>query len=178
MAHVVAERSSWTSTVESIADPRPTTGDPGAPHFANRLMRLARSRSSRLALSAALGVVALVIAVVAGRHLAEIPWPLSRGNPGLLVAAAVLSLLGYTFKAYGWRQLVATHERPQALALAAANGGASITALALPGRFDDVVRIAIVRRPTRPSPFGDLYAAACRRIATSGRGTLAMRGSR
>jgi hypothetical protein len=37
-------------------------------------------------------------------------------------------------------------ERPQRLALAAANGGASITGLALPGRFDDVVRIAIVRR--------------------------------
>ncbi|HEU0248384.1 MAG TPA: lysylphosphatidylglycerol synthase domain-containing protein [Gaiellaceae bacterium] len=109
-------------------------------------MRLARSRNSRLALTAALGAVALVIAVVASRRLAEIPWPLSRGNPGLLVAAAVLSLLGYTFKAYGWRQLVATHERPQALALAAANGGASITALALPGRFDDLVRIAIVRR--------------------------------
>ena len=50
------------------------------------------------------------------------------------------------FKAYGWRQLFAANERPQPLALAAANGGASITALALPGRFDDVVRIAIVRR--------------------------------
>ena len=56
------------------------------------------------------------------------------------------SLLGYAFKAYGWRQLFAAHERPQALALAAANGGTSIAALALPGRFDDVVRIAIVRR--------------------------------
>jgi uncharacterized membrane protein YbhN (UPF0104 family) len=50
------------------------------------------------------------------------------------------------FKAYGWRQLFAAKERPKPLALAAANGGASVTALALPGRFDDVVRIAIVRR--------------------------------
>jgi len=146
MAHVVAKGLSWTSAVGSIADPRRSAGDPRASHFANGLMYLARSRSSRLVFTATLGVVALVIAVVAARHIAEIPWPLSRGNPGLLVAAAVLSLLGYTFKAYGWRQLVATHERPQALALAAANGGASITALALPGRFDDVVRIAIVRR--------------------------------
>jgi hypothetical protein len=92
------------------------------------------------------GVVALALVAVAVRHLAETPWPLSRATPGLLAAAAVLSVLGCAFKAYGWRQLVATHERPQALALAAANGGASITALALPGRFDDVVRIAIVRR--------------------------------
>jgi hypothetical protein len=143
MTHVFAERLSWTSAVRSTAD---TAGDTRAPKVANRLARLVRSRSSRLAFTAAAGVVVLVMAVVAARQLAEIPWPLSRGNPGLLIAAAVLSLLGYTFKAYGWRQLVATHERPRALALAAANGGASITALALPGRFDDVVRIAIVRR--------------------------------
>jgi uncharacterized membrane protein YbhN (UPF0104 family) len=90
--------------------------------------------------------VVLVLALVAARHFAQIPLPLSRGHPGLLAAAGALSLLGYGFKAYGWRQLFATHERPQALALAAANGGASIAGLALPGRFDDVVRIAIVRR--------------------------------
>jgi hypothetical protein len=91
------------------------------------------------------GVLALVLSVVAAGHLAETPWPLSLGHLSLLVAAALLSLLGYGFKAYGWRQLFATDERPRALSLAAANGGACITALALPGRFDDVVRVAIVR---------------------------------
>ena len=90
--------------------------------------------------------MALVLALVAARHFASIPLPLSRGHPGLLAAAGALSLLGYALKAYGWRQLFATHERPQALALAAANGGASVAGLALPGRFDDVVRIALVRR--------------------------------
>ena len=65
---------------------------------------------------------------------------------GLLFAAAALSLLASVLKAYGWRRLFAANERPQVLALAAANGGAAITALALPGRFDDIVRIAIVRR--------------------------------
>jgi hypothetical protein len=83
---------------------------------------------------------------MAARHYAEIPWPNLRGDPGLLAAAGGLSLLGYVFKAYGWQKLFAAHERPQPLALAAAMGGASVTALALPGRFDDVVRIAIVRR--------------------------------
>lgn len=92
------------------------------------------------------GALALAFAVLATRHFAETSWPLSRGHPGLLVAAGALSLLGYAFKAYGWQQLFAPHERPQPLALAAANGAASVTALALPGRFDDVVRIAIVRR--------------------------------
>ncbi len=88
----------------------------------------------------------MVLAVVAAWHVARTPWPLTLGPLTLLGAAALLSLLGYVFKAYGWRRLFATHERPTALALAAANGGASITALALPGRFDDIVRVAIVRR--------------------------------
>jgi Lysylphosphatidylglycerol synthase TM region len=96
-------------------------------------------------LGAGSAVVALVLAVVAAWHIARTPWPFTLGPLGLLGAAALLSLLGYVFKAYGWRQLFAAHERPKALALAAANGGASITALALPGRFDDVVRVAIVR---------------------------------
>jgi hypothetical protein len=113
-----------------------------ARHFVHR----ARSRDGWLVLGVGSGVVTLVLAVVAAPQYADLPWPQLRVNPGLLAAAAVLSLLGYTFKAYGWEKLFATHERPQPLALAAAMGGASVTALALPGRFDDVVRIAIVRR--------------------------------
>jgi Lysylphosphatidylglycerol synthase TM region len=121
-------------------------GDFRAPQRAlSRLVQVTRSRTGRIALFGVSGVVVFVLAVVAGRHFAETVWPLSVGRLGLLVAAALLSLLGYTFKAYGWRQLFAAHERPRVLALAAANGGASVTALAFPGRFDDVVRIAIVR---------------------------------
>jgi Lysylphosphatidylglycerol synthase TM region len=91
-------------------------------------------------------VLALALAAVAARYFAHTTWPLFRVQPGLLVAAAALSLLGFVFKAHGWRRLFAADERPRAMVLAAANGGASVTALALPGRFDDVVRIAIVRR--------------------------------
>jgi hypothetical protein len=112
----------------------------------NGLVQLARSRRGRLALGAGLAVLALAVAVLAGRHLAGSPWPLSHGHPGLLVAAGLLSVVGYAFKACGWARLFAADERPQPLALAAASGGASVTGLALPGRFDDVVRIAIVRR--------------------------------
>jgi hypothetical protein len=74
------------------------------------------------------------------------PLPLSDGHRGLLVAAGFLSLLGFTLKAFGWRRLFAAGERPAALALAAANGAASVTGMILPGRFDDVIRVAIVRR--------------------------------
>lgn len=110
-----------------------------------RAVRGARSRTARLAFGTGSGVVAVVLALVAAWHIARTPWPLTLGPLTLLAAAALLSLLGYVFKAYGWRRLFAPRERPTALALAAANGGASITALALPGRFDDVVRVAIVR---------------------------------
>lgn len=103
-------------------------------------------RGCRLVLAGASAAVALLLVVVAARHLAETPWPLARENLGVAVAAALLSLLGYGLKAFGWKQLFAAHERPGALMLAAASGGAAITALALPGRFDDVVRIGIVRR--------------------------------
>lgn len=88
----------------------------------------------------------LVVAALAARHFSATSWPLARGNPGLLAAVGCLSLVGYAFKAYGWRRLFAADERPQPLALAAANGGASVMGLALPGRFEDVVRVVVVRR--------------------------------
>jgi uncharacterized membrane protein YbhN (UPF0104 family) len=118
----------------------------GSGRSLDRLAGYARSRGVQVACTAGSAVLALAVAAVAVRFFAETSWPLFRAHPGLLVMAGALSLLGYVLKAYGWRQLVAANERPNALALAAANGGASITALALPGRFDDVVRIAIVRR--------------------------------
>jgi uncharacterized membrane protein YbhN (UPF0104 family) len=133
--------------VESTVEPLRTAGDLRVPRLAlNRLAYHARSRRFRFARTVAWAILALALAAVAARYFAETSWPLFRAHPGLLVAAGALSLLGYVFKAYGWRQLFAANERPQPLALAAANGGASITALVLPGRFDDVVRIAIVRR--------------------------------
>jgi uncharacterized membrane protein YbhN (UPF0104 family) len=88
---------------------------------------------------------AIGLSFLAVRHFAVTGWPLSNGRPVLLVGAGLLFLLAYAFKAYGWQRLFAVDERPQPLALAAANGGASVTGVALPGRFDDVVRIAIVR---------------------------------
>ncbi len=70
----------------------------------------------------------------------------------MLVAAGLLLLLAQALKAYGWARLFAPDERPKPLALAAGNGFAAITGLVLPGRFDDAVRVAVVRRyPGCPS---------------------------
>jgi uncharacterized membrane protein YbhN (UPF0104 family) len=105
-----------------------------------------RSRSGRWGFGAAYGAVAVALVVLAARHFATTSWPLSSANPGLLVVAALLLLLAHALKAYGWARLFAPNERPRPLALAAGNGGASLIGVLLPGRFDDAMRIAVVRR--------------------------------
>jgi hypothetical protein len=107
---------------------------------------LSCSQRGRLAVAFAFAIVTTAILAVAGRSLIDSGWPLAHGNPGLVAAAGLLFVLAYGFKAYGWRRLFRANERPGPLALAAAGGGASIMGVALPGRFDEVVRIAIVRR--------------------------------
>jgi uncharacterized membrane protein YbhN (UPF0104 family) len=64
----------------------------------------------------------------------------------VLVAAGTLLLVAQTLKAYGWGRLFTPEERPKTLALAAGNGGAALIGVALPGRFDDAMRVAVVRR--------------------------------
>lgn len=110
------------------------------------VVRLGRSRRGRLGVSLGFAVLTTAILAVAGRSLVHSGWPLAHGNPALVAAAGLLFLLAYGFKAYGWGRLFRASERPGPFALAAAGGGASIMGVALPGRFDEMVRIAIVRR--------------------------------
>jgi Lysylphosphatidylglycerol synthase TM region len=110
------------------------------------LMRLRRSRRGRWSLAAGSGVPMVVLAVLAVRHFSTSSWPLSRGQPGVLVAVGLLLLLAQGFKAVGWGRLFAAGERPRPLALAAGNGGAALIGVVLPGRFDDAMRVAVVRR--------------------------------
>jgi hypothetical protein len=88
----------------------------------------------------------LLLAFLAVRHFATTSWPLSRGEPGLLVATGLLLLLAQALKALGWARLFTNRERPSPLALVAGNGGAALICVVLPGRFDDAMRIAVVRR--------------------------------
>lgn len=72
--------------------------------------------------------------------------PFSHGRPVLLVSVGLLFLAAFLLKAIGWARLFHFRERPGPVSLAAAGGGATIMGLVLPGRFDELVRIAIVRR--------------------------------
>jgi uncharacterized membrane protein YbhN (UPF0104 family) len=117
------------------------------------LIRMQRSRRGRWALGVGSGAVVTVLALLVARHFATTSWPLSSGHPGLLVAVGVLLLFAHMLKAYGWGRLFTTDERPKPLALAAGNGGAALVGLVLPGRFDDAMRVAVVRR-YRPCPAG------------------------
>jgi uncharacterized membrane protein YbhN (UPF0104 family) len=120
------------------------------------LQSLARSRRVRLAflLTASLGATA--VAGLTVRHYATSGWPLTHGNSWLIAVAGVLFLLAFALKGAGWRRLLARGERPGSHALAAANAAASVTGLALPGRFDDVVRIAVARRFSSRAGLGAL----------------------
>src|SRR5207247_5935325 len=106
------------------------------------LWRLGRSRRGRWAVAAGSGALVLALALLTARHFATTSWPLSRGDPGLLVAAGLLLLLAQALKAFGWARLFRSDERPSALALAAGNSGAALVGVVLPGRFDDAMRIA------------------------------------
>jgi hypothetical protein len=105
-----------------------------------------RSGKGRLALMIASGALAIALVVLVARHFAGTSFPLSHGNPGLLVAAGLLLLVAQALKAFGWGRLFSPDERPRPLALAAGNGGAALIGVVLPGRFDDAMRIAVVRR--------------------------------
>jgi uncharacterized membrane protein YbhN (UPF0104 family) len=111
-----------------------------------RVRRLAGSRRVRIGLNAAFISVALAAAALTGLHFMDSGWPLANADPLLVVAAAILFLFAYAFKAWGWQRLFKADERPEALTLAAAGGAASVGGVALPGRFDEVIRVAVVRR--------------------------------
>jgi uncharacterized membrane protein YbhN (UPF0104 family) len=113
------------------------------------LWRLGRSRRGQWILTAGSGALVVALALLAARHFATTSWPLARGNPGVLVAAGLLLLLAQALKAYGWGRLFTPGERPKVLALAAGNGGAALIGVVLPGRFDDAMRVAVVRRYPR-----------------------------
>jgi hypothetical protein len=111
-----------------------------------RVRRIAGSRRARIALNATFISIALVAAILTALHFAHSGWPLANADPLLVVAAGLLFLFAYAFKAWGWQRLFPENERPQALTLAAAGGAASVGGVALPGRFDEVIRIAVVRK--------------------------------
>ena len=110
------------------------------------LARLRRSQKSRWTIAAGSGALVLALSLLAAHHYATSSWPLSSGRPSLLVTVGLLLIIAQALKAYGWGRLFAPEERPNPLALAAGNGGAALIGVVLPGRFDDAMRVAVVRR--------------------------------
>jgi uncharacterized membrane protein YbhN (UPF0104 family) len=108
------------------------------------LARGLRTRRVRVAALLVFSLAATGVTAVTARHYAT-GWPL-HGNAGLIALAGALFLLAFALKGAGWRRLLRRGERPGSHALAAANAAASVTGVALPGRLDDVVRIAVARR--------------------------------
>jgi hypothetical protein len=116
-----------------------------------------RTPRGRRVFNVVVTVLALGVSALAARHFASTGWPLQNADPQLVFLAGVMFVLAYPFKAWGWQRLFHPSERPVPISLAAANGAASVSGAALPGRFDDVVRIAVVRRYTScPSGIGSL----------------------
>ncbi|HEY4440293.1 MAG TPA: lysylphosphatidylglycerol synthase domain-containing protein, partial [Candidatus Elarobacter sp.] len=101
------------------------------------------------------GIVLLLVAIFSAKHFLRAGWPLHHANVWLVVASGALFFVAYAFKAWGWQRLFAKHERPTSQALAFAGGAACVTGIALPGRADDAIRIACVRRfPGTRAQFG------------------------
>ena len=107
--------------------------------------RLSNKRTQVL-LNGGLGLGLLAVSLFSLRHFANMGWPLHHADPWLVVASALLFLVAYPFKAWGWQRLFAKHDRPAAQALAFAGGAACVGGVALPGRIDDAVRMAVVKR--------------------------------
>ncbi len=107
---------------------------------------LLSNRKVQVALNGGLGLGLLGVSYFSARHFMHGGWPLHHADPILVAAAAVLFLIAYAFKAWGWQRLFREDERPAAGALAFAGGAACVGGVAMPGRVDDAIRIACVRR--------------------------------
>lgn len=93
---------------------------------------------------AAIGVTGLV-----ARHFAREGWPIHDANLWLVALAGVFFLAAYAAKAWGWQKLFHRDQQPAMLTLAASAGAASVGGIALPGRCDEVIRVAVIRRCRR-----------------------------
>jgi uncharacterized membrane protein YbhN (UPF0104 family) len=118
---------------------------------------LLRNRKVQILLNGGLGLGLLAVSYFSAKHFVKGGWPLHHADPILVVASAVLFLIAYAFKAWGWQRLFAPNDRPTAGALAFAGGAACVGGVAMPGRVDDAIRIACVRKfPGTRAGFGTI----------------------
>src|SRR5436305_1436455 len=111
-----------------------------------KVQKLFRSRRARIVANTLFASILLGVTILSAKHFMKTGWPLKNADPILVAAAMLLFLIAYAFKAWGWQRLFAEHERPSADALACAGGAACVGGIALPGRLDDALRVAVVKR--------------------------------
>ena len=90
------------------------------------------NRKVQVVLNGGLAAGVLAATIVGGRRFARGGWPLHHAEPVLVTGAALLFLIAYAFKAWGWQRLFAADERPGAGALAFAGGAACVGGVACP----------------------------------------------
>lgn len=110
------------------------------------MRRLLSNRKAQFLFNGGFGVVLLIVAFFSAKHFMHSGWPLHHAKPWLVAASAALFFVAYAFKAWGWQRLFAKADRPTSQALAFAGGAACVGGIAMPGRVDDAIRIACVRR--------------------------------
>jgi hypothetical protein len=109
--------------------------------------RVLKNRKVQIGLNGGFAAVLLMVMVVGGRTFAHNGFALRHADPLLVSGATLLFLVAYAFKAWGWQRLFPDDDhRPGANALAFAGGAACVGGVALPGRLDDALRIAVVKR--------------------------------
>jgi uncharacterized membrane protein YbhN (UPF0104 family) len=110
------------------------------------MRRLMSNRKAQVLFNGGFGLLLLGVAFFSAKHFVKGGWPLHHADPVLVGGAVGLYLVAYAFKAWGWQRLFHEDDRPAASALAFAGGAACVGGVAMPGRVDDAIRIACVRR--------------------------------
>jgi hypothetical protein len=91
-------------------------------------------------------LLSLGACVLVARHLSDASWPLEGAHVHLVFLAGCCYLAGFGFRAFGWRQLFPSRERPDGARCLAACGAAAASGVVLPFRLDYLVKISTLRR--------------------------------
>lgn len=105
-----------------------------------------RSHRVRLLGGLAFCLLSLGACVLVARHLSDASWPLEGADVRLVFLAGCSYLAGFGFRAFGWRRLFPSRERPDGARCLAACGAAAASGVVLPFRLDYVVKISTLRR--------------------------------
>jgi hypothetical protein len=104
------------------------------------------SHRRRLLGGLAFCLLSLGACFLVARHLSDASWPLEGAHVRLVFLAGCSYLAGFGFRAFGWRQLFPSRERPDGARCLAACGAAAASGVVLPFRLDYVVKISTLRR--------------------------------